>query len=185
MEQELKGALIGMILGKAEVAKSNSYGCFLIIKSCPKEEQYVLLKKKILDTFDVKIKRKNDILKLETRSHSDFEFFRNNFYEKRKKVMPPDEVLKELTPAGLALLYMDCGYVVDNKKYYIDTVQYSLEDHKRIRQILRKRFDIWTTILRSNVTKLCQLYIAKKSAPLLESHIEDFILPCLKYKVIH
>jgi hypothetical protein len=92
-----------------------------------------------------------------------------------------EEIFDDLTVAGLALWYMDDGYL--NRKrhqYFFSTCNFTLEEHHLIREQLRKKFDIYTTIM--NNQGYYKLYVASRSREQLEKLLKYFVPPCMQYK---
>lgn len=187
-----RGALIGTLLGDACIGKGR-YGCFLVIEHTVKAEQYVQLKHKIFQPYviqDIAFRppqmhnwSKVGSYRFSTIIHPEFFEFREIFYPQGKKVVPKDEILNELTVAGLALWFMDDGTLIKSREYRFCTYQFSLEDQKRLRQMLRKKFQIWTSILKDKTADGYFLYVTAKSRPILENLLRGFIVPCMQYKL--
>jgi len=111
------------------------------------------------------------------------------FYFTGQKRVTKD-IMKLLTPLGVALWYFDDGHF-DKRylQYRICTASFPLEDQKLMRDMLRRRFEIETSILRYfdkvHKKRRFHLYITKKSQKNFEELIRPFVIPCLEYKFGH
>lgn len=120
---EIKGAIIGTLLGDSWISNRNEYGCEQI------SENLILKKKEIIDRISPEIhtyihsrqRKPTDFNKnpkrtyiLQTNKHPYFEKLRNLLYINGSKQVTIN-ILNKLTPEGIALWLMDDGYL-DYKK---------------------------------------------------------------------
>ena len=92
-----------------------------------------------------------------------------------------EELFKDLTIAGLALWYLDDGYYRrKSKQYFLSTCNFTLEEHHMMREQLRKKFDVYTSIIQNQT--YYKLYIASRSREQFEKLLSHFIPPCMQYK---
>ena len=182
----LTGAVIGTVLGDGCIAKNKLGDTFLMIQHCSKQREYVEYKRELFKSFTIMPVRfaltnfGHSTYKFSTLIHPTLKELHSKFYINGKKIVT-EEILEHLTVLGLALWYMDDGYKDTNDDYYLCTHSFSLENQKIIREYLRRKFDIWTTIRRDR--KYYFLYICRKSREQFEKLIFPFIVPCLKYKL--
>jgi hypothetical protein len=119
---ELKGAIVGMLLGDASLQHIGRKSR-LVMSHSEKQKEYLLFKKDIVtqitgsdpivypkDTY-LKITNKTySGLAMQTKSLSYFEKLRKIFYDGQRKQVT-ELILKRLTILGLAIWYMDDGYL--------------------------------------------------------------------------
>lgn len=120
---EMKGALIGTLLGDSWISNRNEFGCEQI------SENLIDYKKEILESIhpDIKVykyerqrqptkfnKNPKKVFVIQTNKHKYFEKLRNQLYINGSKQVS-SKILNKLTIEGLALWYMDDGYC-DYKK---------------------------------------------------------------------
>lgn len=105
------------------------------------------------------------------------------FYKEGKKQIPIELLTHEnFTKRSLAYWFMDDGHC-ENKagRYKISTQCFSFEDHKRLIDILYKRFNIETTIYKKD--KSYVLVIKRTSICSFKRLIGPYIIPSMKYKL--
>lgn len=86
-----------------------------------------------------------------TYSHPALRFYGQQFYEDRKKRIPP-LIRKLLTANALAIWYLDDGSWKSNrhKTFIIHSLGYTEKDLQRVRRVLQERFDIEMALHRQN-----------------------------------
>jgi len=187
LDEWVTGAVIGTVLGDGCLAKNKLGDVFLLIHHCAKQKEFVEYKRKLFDSFTimpVKFALTNfghGSFKFSTLTHPTLKDLYSKIYIDGKKRISK-EILEHLTLLGFALWYMDDGYKeTETNDYYICTHSFSLEDQKIIRDQLRRKFDIWTTI--QKVGKYYKLYICRRSKEQFEKLIIPFIISCMEYKL--
>ena len=186
LNEWLTGAVIGTVLGDCCLGKEQSGGVWMAIEHCAKQKEYVEYKRKLFDSFTIMAVRSlitnlgHPAFKFSTLTHPTLKELRPRFYINGKKRVTK-EILEHLTTLGLALWYMDDGHKDNLDDYYLCTHSFPLEDQKIIREYLRRKFDIWTTIRKDR--KYYFLYICHKSREQFEKLVGPFIIPCMKYKL--
>lgn len=185
-EEWLIGAVIGTVLGDGCLGKNRMDDVFLIVQHCAKQKEYVEYKRKLFDSFTImsmKFKMTNfnhPSFRFSTLVHPTLKDMRSKIYIDGKKRVTK-EILEHLTILGFALWYMDDGHKDAHDDYHLCTHAFPLEDQKVIRDQLRRKFDIWTTIRKDG--KYHFLYICRRSREQFEKLMIPFIIPCMKYKL--
>ena len=125
-----------------------------------------------------------------TYRHKAFEFYYNQFYPlvrntntRRKRV--PKNIYQLLTPRGLAYWFMEDGTFkqqsLTKKSYLFSTQCFSLNDQKKLQQVLRKKFEIYADIHKDKNSY--RLYILAHSNDTFLQQIREYIHPKFKYKL--
>ena len=198
---EFKGAVIGALLGDASIVKyPQSRVHHLQITHCMEQEGYALEKKKILEHLTVVrfytdqpngVDGKYRCCQLVTRSHPLYDSMRDHFYHEGRKTVD-EHVLKCITPLGLALLYMDDGYLCPQGNFgvpMIGTCGFNKIENETIARMLQKRFGLqW----RLNATfsywkgirkRIFNLRLRLSDREKFFDMIKDFVPECMKYKI--
>ena len=86
--------------------------------------------------------------------------------------------IKKLDNFGLAVWYMDDGFVTKNS-FQISTCGFEIKEIEILQKILLENFNI-----KSNIVQSKEIYIKAESKYLFIKLIEPYIIPSLKYKLI-
>lgn len=100
----------------------------------------------------------------------------SSFYNNNRKTIPFN-LFEYFTEVSLAFMYMDDGCKI-NKTYSISTNCFSDEELLKFRKVLFSRFNLETSLFKSNV-----LYIRQKSSELFTELISPYICECMNYKI--
>jgi len=117
-----------------------------------------------------------------TISHESLNFYGQQFYVDRKKIVP--ELIHEwLTPLALAVWFMDDGSIKSkfHRALILNTQSYSDLDLYKLQNSLWKRYGI-STILR-NQKEGKQIYILAVTVQRFVNIIRPYILPEMEYKL--
>lgn len=170
---ELKGAIIGMILGDGHITRNG----YVQIASISKE--YLIWKKEILENLtDVSLKEemkregsfgKNPLYLCRTRVHPLYKGLRIRMYLENGRQID-DYIMNTLTPLGLLFWYLDdgnldfCGGRGMNLE--ISSNRYSYGDHllfcKKFNDRFGLRFNIHQKFSKKRNRRYCLLYLAAK-----------------------
>lgn len=189
LTDEVIGLLIGTTLGDGciRTIRNNNSLAYLKVgnKIKPFVEHKLQLFSTIILTTEDKIQKwvykGFDSYHFNTIAHPDIRFIYNKMYDEKGRKVITEEIFNKLTVAGLALWYLDDGYCnLKRKDYYLSTCKFSLEEHHLLRELLRKKFDIYTSIVRNG--KYYKLYIAHRSVYQFEKLLRYFIPECMSYK---
>ena len=121
----------------------------------------------------------------DTYSHGAFRFYAQQFYPHDRKEIPK-LIEKILDPMVLAIWFMDDGSWKSNqhKTFIIHTLGYSKKDLELIQKILKKKFDLETS-LHAQKGKYWRLYIKSESALKFRDLIEPYTsqIPSMQNKM--
>jgi hypothetical protein len=175
--------ILGSMFGDGFVLKKDATHYQYFEKHCIKQVKYLRWKYDLLRRFHPRFYSYDDECRLETRSSVEFDFFRKKFYPKgvRHKIISYD-MLKLLTPLGLAIWYMDDGcYTYRYKMVFL----YSRTDNKRYQIIMKKYFEnelnIYPTISK-NHDGFCIGFSGNERDKFLRL-IEKYVHPIFDYKL--
>lgn len=199
---ELKSAIIGMVIGDGCLSKHNSRkgykigNAYLQMTHCEAQYEYMLWKKSILDKVSKCTIWKNDKVtpektygtyRLYSRANPMYTKLYDRFYLYGKKSV--DEYLvKMITPLALAIMYMDDGCLGDREKktndFYLCLDCFDYANLFLIKKSLKIKFDLdW------NINKTSYRFYQLR---LLSHHNQKFVdivypyikqVPCMMYKL--
>lgn len=200
-----KEIIIGSLFGDGCIAKPPQGYCYYTFSQCVDHAAYVRWMKNQLKewaafqkgqdvgicstTFTLQGKTKTTKQAVfRTVSHPIFSELESLFYEKRIKVVR-EEVLKQLTPQGIAVLYMDDGSFTGGH------IRLSLESFTEIEKesfckFFQDTYGIKFVLLKYKHNELKREYVCirtnkkeetKKFLTLVEPYIK---VPCMKYKIL-
>ena len=189
-----RGALMGMMLGDSCITYTDSTKYHLVTEHAEKQKEYLEFKKSIFpnlipsESFCVDHRpRMNSVTwRWQSINHTDLENIHKMFYKDGVKKVTK-EIMQELSVFGLALWYFDDGHFdTKYKQYRIITHSFDLDGQKVMREMLRRKFKIETSILgyydKKYNKQRYHLYVTKKSQEQLERLIGPFVIPCIEYK---
>jgi hypothetical protein len=185
-----KEILYGTLLGDGCLA-ANAYGknYRLKIEHGKRQKKYVWWKYKIFKEWVLsppRFQKRTNSWRFYTISHPEFKEFQKIFYGNGKKGLPKQigEILK--SPLSIAVWFMDDGgKMVDRKReygYLLNIQQFSPQEVNRVQEALRKNFNLFTTQQWNNSGY--RLYFGKKFRKKFDGIIRNYIIPCLKYKLL-
>jgi len=198
---ELDAALYGMLLGDGSCdtgGGNTTKGSNYIFKMghSSKQREYLLWKQNILQQIGtVKTRvyeyKKTNSVYLVTNARRYFTKLEKIFYNNRKKTVN-SKILKKINALGLAIWFMDDGYVSANKSgsYYgeLCTDQFSKEQVELIADYLNKKFKFTVGIrtLKYKSGKIAyRIKFNKENCKRLKKKIEVYVnqIPCMQYKL--
>jgi len=108
--------------------------------------------------------------------------FHEEFYRKRKKIIPND-LEQDITPLGLAIWYMDDGSIKSrrHKGIFLNTQGFRENDVKKLQRILGNKFGISSTTRKEKNGR--QIYLGGKSGEKFIEIIKPYIIPSMEYKI--
>lgn len=150
---QIKGALVGTLLGDSYISNRNEFGCEQI------SENLINYKKKIIDSIAPDLnsylhsrqREANNFNKnpkrtyiLQSNRHPYFSKLRKEFYKENGKQVSLS-LLQKLTPEGLALWFMDDGYLDYKKSSNTRNLRICTDsfDDFSIKQIIQYFNDTW------------------------------------------
>lgn len=190
VDLELRQFLLGSFLGDGSFRKSsNKKGKTYRLKIAHGEKQtdYLLWKQLFLEKKNIIAKvyyytAKDKRVKkgfytsgfLRAESHPIFQSYGEQYTP--KKTVNYDFV-KDLDAFGLAVWFMDDGFVTKNS-FQISSCSFSNEEIKTLQKVLLENFNIKT-----NVNAVNEIYITAESRDTFLSLITPYIIPSLQYKL--
>ena len=103
------------------------------------------------------------------------------FYHKGKKVIPLN-ISEYLTPFALAVLVMDDGGWT-NYGVKIATNSFKLKEVELLKNVLKSKYNLETTIQKIWIKDQYSIYIKKQSVPNLRNIVVPFIHSSMPYKL--
>lgn len=157
LTERQQAIIIGTLLGDGHLEK-NGLHVRLKIDHGNKQSDYVQWKYQELKTiaakepvcvkfFDKRTQQVYIHLRFATKSLSILDYFKDLFYDGRRKIVPPN--LEELlnSPLSLAVWYMDDGYLrKDCKALHLNTQGYSENEQKVLQGCLERNFGVVTRV---------------------------------------
>jgi hypothetical protein len=184
--------LIGKILGDGCI-ESNGLHSRVKIDQSIKQKEYVfwLYKEfKLVATgnpykigyIDNRSKRTYYNFRFSTKSIKLFDYWKELFYRKGKKIIPKNIIKLLKSPLSLAVWYMDDGYHrKDCKGLYLCTSSYKLFEQKLLQKALFRNFAIKTKI--HYAAGNMRLYISSAYYHRFIKIVGEYILPNFSYKL--
>lgn len=189
-----KSIIIGMILGDGWIT-FNRKTAILSFYHCPKQEEYVMFKKALLEKMGFesktskspKTKSNYPKVKLWTKSYRELNLyrlmysFRNTPSKRKKRIIK--SMLNRMDEFGFAIWFMDDGYNCPNKKYmHLGTYCFSLEENQLIVDFLKSKWNIETRIYNRKGQYFLVWY---KDADKLKKIISPYVslVPSMMYKI--
>lgn len=163
---QIKGALVGTLLGDSYISNRNEFGCEQI------SENLILYKKNIIDNIAPDLnsylysrqrkpskfnKNPKQTYVLQSNHHIYFKKLRELFYKENGKQVSVS-LLNKLTPEGLALWFMDDGYLDYKKSSSTRNLRICTDsfDEFSINQIIQYFNDTW------NIESKVYMHTARK-----------------------
>jgi len=198
---ELKGAIIGMLLGDGYIPNSG-VNKLMRIKMKSAHREYFMFKKDILEnvcSLKTFLGETNDRWgkvtfsdRLSTKTNPLFTQLREHMYHDGRRTVD-EHVMKCLTPLGMALWYQDNGSYAKGSGYgdvILCTDAYSKTECEMMARELQKRFKHqWRVYRRVRKNKdgeklyFYRLYLRKKDHEYFFKLIDPFVVDCMKYKL--
>lgn len=188
----LKQLIIGSLLGDGSFVKSggNSTGCCLSMAHKKEQYEYIKYKFNILEFYGLVNKiafrtytdsRFKDIeyteCRFKSRVNPIFTYVRNKTYINGKKTANL-EIIEDIDPLGLAIWYMDDGYVTKNS-CILSTCSFDTLSQQRLADFLLGRFGLHFTVGNNNNS----LYLLTQDFEKFKSIISKFVIPSMQYKL--
>ena len=193
IENDLKQLLIGSLLGDGcfcSVGKNAKNKCLSIAHS-EKQTEYLLYKHNILAKYnlassiihyDINNSRYIKNIKgnrFRSKLHPIFTEIRERYYDKQGHKRVQYNFIKDIDSLGLAIWYMDDGYVTKNS-CIISTCSFTLEEQQVLANILLEKFNLHFNIGKNDNS----MYLQAKDFPKFVEIVSPYIIPSMKYKLI-
>jgi hypothetical protein len=193
---ELKGAVIGMLMGDAGLSKDRK-NAHLFIGHSQKQNDYALWKKEILEELtsvsvwygETKANGKTyPVMRVWTKSHPFYTGLRNRMYFANRKTFDL-HCLKRLTDLGLLIWFLDDGARYWRKNGHTPAALLCTDRYNYIEQLSLQKYlhDRWGLIARLNRHgKHWRLRMAESETVKLDKIFDplvDSVPDCMKYKL--
>lgn len=193
VENNLRQLLIGSLLGDGcfcSVGKHAKNMCLSIAHS-EKQKKYLEYKWGILNRYNlvspivkyhVNNKRYSHELvgyRFKSKLHPIFTNIRTKYYDSNGHKRVSEEFVKDIDALGLAIWYMDDGYVTKNS-CILSTCSFTLKEQSLLAAILLDKFGLHFTVGKHNNS----MYLQAKDFSKFVELIKDYIIPSMQYKLI-
>lgn len=193
---ELQQLILGSILGDGHIGISTkNKSARLSIAHTTKQKEYIEFKYNIFKKYNLApIKISNNFLRnkklnkvyeefrFKTLAHPLFLKYHTCFYNNNIKILNYD-ILKELDALGIAIWYMDDGFVTKDS-FELSTLSFSETEVDFLRDLLYNKFNILTTKVLERRCNKYSIYILKESKNDFINLIEPYIIDSMKYKLV-
>jgi recombination protein RecA len=198
---ELDGFVIGTVLGDSSLIRpKKTHNTYFKCSHCTTQKELIEFKKAILEQIHpVKVNLKKDSnresYQLSTNSLVYFNKIYNLFYKKRIKQVN-NQVLKKLTPLGLAIWYMDDGQLalqsdpndrtkILSRRARIWSLSFTYDEHLLIKQYFKEYWNIDIKIYKVLKKGGIKFYIEFNSTNFIKFReiIKPYIIPSMLYKI--
>jgi DNA-binding CsgD family transcriptional regulator len=189
---ELMQFIIGSILGDGSLSKLShgKHNSRLRVAHCLRQSDYCIWKANLLKkynllsqvrydhTFDSRFKEPDyTIIKMSSIAHPIFTKYRQTCYKNDKFKSVNIDIVKKIDPLGLAIWYMDDGSRTACSMT-LSTNSFSQEELLILVDILYNNFKLKFSIHKAGI-----LYLKSECWERFVNLIEEYILPCMKYKI--
>ena len=193
IKNDLRQLLIGSLLGDGcfcSVGGRTKNMCLSIVHS-EKQKEYIKYKWNILNKYNLvspiveyHINNKRYLRELvgyrfKTKLHPIFTDIRNKYYDSHGHKRVFKEFVKDIDALGLAIWYMDDGYVTKNS-CILSTCSFTLEEQSLLADILLSKFGLHFTVGKNDNS----MYLQAKDFSKFVELIKDYVIPSMQYKLI-
>jgi hypothetical protein len=195
-EEEIRGAVIGMILGDGSLVhcKTEGSNSHIDFAHSIKQKEYAIWKAKILEQLtSVRITesvskckgKEYPIVRVLTKKHPLYTHLWRRFYHERRKTVD-SFLMNQLTPLGLALWYQDDGNLKNHESYLtpmLETNCFNVAEHAIMTKALADNFHLEFRANHLNAKYLI-LRLRRKDREKFFDIIREFIHPTMAYKIM-
>lgn len=121
-------------------------------------------------------------IRFESFTFTSFNWIREIFYPNGRKVIPLC-LADYLTPLALAIWMMNDGCKLKNKGFKFCTNGYTLNEVKHLSNILKDKYNLKTSIVKTGYVNQYNVYITKSSMDDLISIVKPYIHKSMMYKL--
>ena len=193
-EEEIRGAVIGMVLGDGHLNLSQrSTNAHMDFAHCAKQREYAEWKAKILENLtSVRvvdgISKSKGIeypnVRVLSKTHPLYTHLWKRFYHNGRKTV--DRFLMNcLTPLGLALWYQDDGHLKNHEEYLtpvLETNSFNVAEHEIMTKALADNFHLEFRANHLNA-KYLMLRLRRKDRERFFDIIREHVHPTMIYKI--
>lgn len=191
---DLRQLLIGSLLGDGSFCSigRNTKNMYLSIAHSMKQEEYLKFKVSILNRYGLASNiqyrvTKNSRYKSgevsecrhKSRLHPIFTDIRAKYYDQYGHKRVHREFVKDIDELGLAIWYMDDGYVTKNSCIF-SSCSFTLEEQQILADILLEKFDLHFNLGKHDNS----MYLHAKDFPKFIKLIKPHVIPSMQYKLI-
>lgn len=191
---DLKQLLIGSLLGDGSFCSIGKHAknMYLSIAHSMKQEEYLKFKVSILNRYGLASNilysvTKNSRYKSgeisecrhKSRLHPIFTDIRAKYYDQHGNKRVHREFVRDIDELGLAIWYMDDGYVTKNSCIF-SSCSFTLEEQQILADILLEKFDLHFNLGKHDNS----MYLQAKDFPKFVKLIKPYVLPSMQYKLI-
>jgi hypothetical protein len=191
--QDLLSIIFGSLLGIGRMAQEKEGSRMIFCQLKDQREYLIWLRSKVAEqgycrnTSRIKhIKApgrgKGYYLSFETFTYTSFNFIREAFYIKNKKVVPHN-IGDYLTPLALAVWLMNDGSIYKNKGIKFTANSFRLREVKILSNVLSKNYNLKTSIVDRGVKDEYNIYIPKSSLETLRGIVKPYIHKSMLNKI--
>lgn len=193
IENDLRQLLIGSLLGDGSFCSvgSTTKNMCLSIAHSVRQEEYLKFKVSILRKYKLsssiqyravkKARYKEEIKECrhKSRLHPIFTNIRTKYYDQYGHKRVHKEFVKDIDELGLAIWYMDDGYVTKNSCIF-STCSFTLGEQQILADILLKKFNLHFNIGKHDNS----MYLQARDFPKFVELIKSYVIPSMQYKLI-
>lgn len=193
IENDLRQLLIGSLLGDGSfcsVGRHAKNKCLSIAHSI-EQKDYLEYKWNILNKYNLVPRiRETKIVnsrythelvecRVKTRLHPIFTEIRNSCYDHDGNKRVIIDFVKDIDALGLAIWYMDDGYVTKNS-CILSTCSFTLEEQTLLSTLLLKKFHLHFNVGKNDNS----MYLQARDFPRFVDLIKEFVIPSMQYKLV-
>ena len=190
LPEDLLQLIIGSLLGDGSFTKACPSAYCLSIVHGEKQLSYLKFKESILkkynlasginicSSYDKRYGHAYTSCKLKSRTNNVFREIRDKYYKGKGKYIINTEIFEKLSPLGLAIWYLDDGYVTKHSCIF-STVSIPLETQVKLADIMQKKFDLHFTVGHNDNS----MYLCASDFSKLKNLISSYVPEDLKYKL--
>lgn len=193
-EEELRGAIIGMVLGDGHLNLSGrSTNAHMDFAHSSKQKDYAVWKSDILGQLTdvlvtegvITVKGKEyEKVRVLSKTNPLYTHLWKRFYHNGRKTID-HFLMNSLTPLGLAIWYQDDGHLKNHENYLtpmLETNCFNVAEHEIMTKSLADKFQLEFRANHLNA-KYLMLRLRRKDREKFFSIIKDFIHPSMEYKI--
>lgn len=189
--EDLKQLVLGSLLGDGTFTKSSPSAYCMSISHAEKQLLYIKFKASILEKynltpgisksvqFDKRYQHDYTVYRLRSRTNSLFKEVRDKYYSSKGKYILDATIFEELSPLGLAIWYMDDGYVTRSSCIF-STVSIPTDTQEKLAELLLRKFDLHFTVGHNDNS----MYLCTSDFNKFKDLISPYVTDDLKYKLI-
>lgn len=196
---DILSILIGSLLGDGSMEKSIDGSRFVFYQSKINGE-YLLWLHQVISNLGYSnknlpklyIRKGSDLLgynkiryyyRFRTFTYSSFNWIYDSFYPKGNRKIIPNNIDIYLSPLALAVWMMDDGTSFKNKGIKFCTNSFTLKEIKYLALVLKKKYNLDSTIHKSGLNNQYNIYIPKSNLNLFRDIVNPYFHPTMLYKI--